>query len=73
MLSTKFLKAELGLLKTDRERIINKAAKNRYMAVKTSTPLQSLQVASQLANPVADGRPLVEAAPANRHNAHEKR
>jgi hypothetical protein len=39
MLSTKFLKDSMGLLKKERENIVNKASKNRYMAVKTSTPL----------------------------------
>ncbi len=39
LLASKFLKDGLGLLKSDRDRIINKASRNRYMAVKTSTPL----------------------------------
>lgn len=39
MLSNKFLKDNLGLIKSERDRIIQKGAKNHYMAVKTSSPL----------------------------------
>lgn len=39
MLSEKFLKDSLGMLKAQRTHIISKAARNRYMIVKTSTPI----------------------------------
>ncbi len=39
MLSNKFLKDSMGLLKLERERIISKASKNRYMILKTSHPI----------------------------------
>lgn len=39
MLSNKFLKDNLGMLKNERERVISKASRNRYMIVKTSSPL----------------------------------
>ncbi len=39
MLSNKFLKDSLGLLKDDRESILKKASKGRYMIIKNSHPL----------------------------------
>lgn len=39
MLSTKFLRDRMGILKKDRDNILNKASKNRFMAIKTSTPM----------------------------------
>ncbi|MCP4180604.1 MAG: ATP-binding protein [bacterium] len=37
--SQRFLKESLGMLKHERVRVIDKAAKNRYMAIKVSNPL----------------------------------
>lgn len=42
MLSNKFLKDSLGLLKFERENIVHKAARNRYMCIKQSAPLAVL-------------------------------
>ena len=39
LLSAKFLRNNLGLLKKERDNILNKTSKNRFMAIKTSQPM----------------------------------